>query len=432
LVATLKKKLTEDLANEAELKKKKALVGALKKLFEVIQKFDAALLEKNDPKAALQIAKDAKKDAELKPLETYVSAMNDVMEAYDDPAQFEQDIMIRLIGQKIELETISGIQKGKVIKVQDSAIALEMADAGFVAVKTIKIATLTEAQRKKLFPPYVPQTDAQRIALCYSRLVKGTQDYKGALALIELAPLFPLAAHCRQLANKARETQENAMAEAAAPVLWAEINTRASQAKFAEADVKTLRERVGRFDKEFGKTQFAATNKDKLDAVKAKIIKLTATNMVVNGDFESGTFDGWKKTGGTNSGKITTDFGHGKYSLIGHIQPDYNTTLTQALTLEPQAEYRVSCWIRHGRGSLDMAANSGLYIIEGEGDRRDEDTHRIRFAPKARVNEWVQVEMHFTPQVANCRVEVFMRQRSKADDHYIMYLDDVEVVRVLK
>ena len=244
--------------------------------------------------------------------------------------------------------------------------------------------------------------------------------------------LDELAAHCRQLANKARETQENAMAEAAAPVLWAEINTRASQAKFAEADVKTLRERVGRFDKEFGKTQFAATNKDKLDAVKAKIIKLTATNMVVNGDFESGTFDGWKKTGGTNSGKITTDFGHGKYSLIGHIQPDYNTTLTQALTLEPQAEYRVSCWIRHGRGSLDMAANSGLYIIEGEGDRRDEDTHRIRFAPKARVNEWVQVEMHFTPQVANCRVEVFMRQRSKADDHYIMYLDDVEVVRVLK
>jgi len=435
IVTELKKKLTDELANEADLKQKKGMLVAEKRLNEVMTKFDAALLEARDPKAAAEIAAEAKKDGALAPVEPMVRSMNEVTAAFDDASRFDQEALQKQIGQKVELEVGSSVQKGTISKVQDGNISLKIDFGGGASgEKKVKIADLTDAQRKKLFPPFVPQTDPQRLAVCYTKLAKGSQDFTGAVEQLLLSPDYPLTAHCRGLADKVRGDKEKILAEAAAPAFWGEIQTRASLSKLTDADAKTLNEKIAKFDKECGGTDFYATIKDKLDAVKAKIAKMTAQNLVINGDFEKGP-ESWErdKRGGTKTIEFTTDGGHGgKASVIYNVAPDYFGAISQSIAVEPRAEYRVSCWAKHVKGSLDFARNSGLYVHDGSEDRREGEGHDVNFRTATKMGEWVQLEFKFVAQNPSVKVELYMRQSAKGAGPYVMVVDDIEVTKISK
>jgi len=431
LVVALKKKLTEDLANVAELKQKKAALGATKRLGEVLEKFDQALLVSRDLSAAADVAAAAKKDATLAPAEKMVSAMGEVMSAFDEAARYDTDQASKLASQKAELELITGvIHKGIIAKVQDGTISLKIDFGGGASgEKKVKISDLTDSCRKKLFPPFTPKTEAQHVAHSYTCLAKGNVDFAGVVEHLAQAPDFALTPHCRELAEKIKLEKQKALAEAGAPAAWTDLQAR-STVKLTDADAKILKERLARFELEFGATQYAATIKDKLAALKLKLAKLAAPNLVLNGGFEKGALEGWIKAGGTLSGELTTEHSHlGKNAYYCNIQPDYNTTLSQTIAVEPQNEYRMSCWIKHLKGTLDMA-RGGLFVLEeGETDRREVEGHWAPLLLKAKLGEWVHVETRFTPQTANVKVELFLRQRSKADDRYHMIVDDIEIAR---
>jgi serine/threonine protein kinase len=437
IVVALKKKLTDDLANEADLKKKKNDLAALKRLIESLKKFDNALLETRDLKAAATIATEAKNDPVIFVVEAtgrVALSMTHVMAAYDEIAKIEQEALQKQIGQKVELETATGVMKGSVAKIQDGIITLRIDFGGGASgEKKVKVAELSEAQRKKLFPPFVPLTDPQRIAQCYTLLSKANFDFTGALEQLVLAPDFPLTPYVRNLANNIRAEKELAKAEAAAPAAWAEIYMKGNQANISEADGKVISERIAKFEAEFGKTQFAASVKDKLTAIKAKLSSAASPNLVLNGDFEKGTIDGWDMKGGTRVAEISSvQFHVGKHSVQCSVPPDYYVSLSQHITVEPEAEYKLSCWVKLLSGTLEMANRSGVYIIEGDSDRRDPEIPSIQVMTTARLGEWVRMETKYTAKSNSVKLDVFLRQRQKGTEKYVLLVDDIELSKISK
>ena len=428
IVATLKERLTGDLANEGTLKQKKADLLAIKRLGDVLQKFDTALLESRDLKAAAEIAAAAKKDEALTAVEPVVRAMGEVIAAYDEAARFDQDSLTKLIGQNVELETGSTVHSGKIARVQDGVISLEISMQGAVGLKKIKIADLSDAQYKKLLPAFSPKTDAQHVAQGYTRIAKGNQDYVGAVEHLALAPDFPLTAHCRALADKVRANKEKALAESGAPAAWADLQSHAGAGKATE-DPKGIAERLGKFENEFGATQYAATIKDKLDALKARLARASSPNLIVNGDFEKNTFDGWEKSGGSQNAEFSAQAHGGRSALQITLQRDYNVGLIQTVAVEPQSEYRLSCWIKHLKGSL-TDARGGVFLMDGAADRRRGEGHMLEILTKAKMGEWVQVETQFVAQNPSVRVELLLKQRSTAEDRFSVLVDDLELSRI--
>jgi len=400
----------------------------------LLQKFDIALLENNDLKSAGELAAEAKKDAALQPYATQIQALNDVIAAYDDVARFEADEIAKLAGQKIELETTNGKQKGTIGKVQDGLISLNIEIAGGgAAAKKVKITDIVETQRKKLTPPFKPATDAQRVAVSYTRLNKTNRDVPGAVELLNQSPNFPLTEHCQTLAAAVKSGKEKAQTEGAAPTAWAALQARCAAPKISEADAKALLDRFAQFDKEFGASDFVKTNADAIESSRTRVWRVLHPNIVVNGDFEKGSWEGWARSGGSQNSEISTETPRsGKHAMYINIQRDYNATLVQTLTVEPQAEYRVSCWIKYIKGPLDQG-RGGIFLIEGDGERKfDESRGWMPLLTKVKAGEWVKVEMSYVPQSPTIKLEFFLRQTSMATDKYYLLIDDIEFARISK
>ncbi|HYG77788.1 MAG TPA: protein kinase [Planctomycetota bacterium] len=421
IVASLKKKLNDELANEGELKKKKEAIAAVKQLAQSLQNFDKAVLETKDLKAALQIAQEAAKDPAItrnEQVDAVAKAMVEVAGAFDDKEKFEQAGLSELKGKNVELELSSGkVVKGKIAKVQDGVISLEIAMAGVVAVQPVKIADLTEAQRKKTLPSYSPQSDPQRVALAYMRIQN--KDAQGALENLVLCENYPLAAHCRQHVQRLQQEKEAALAEAAAPAAWGEIQLRSTPQKLTDADAKLLQEKIVKFETAFGKTQFAATIKDKLAAVKQKVNAAAAgTNLLKNGDFEQGT-ESWQVGEGAKIDAMDERPHGGNTALQFTILPDSRGILSQELTLEPGVQYKFSAWMR-----IIKSGDAGRAVLTYQEGRGRGDTTQQSLVARS---DWARTEMVFTPQRGNVQVEVYIRNRGATP--IVVAFDDLEVIK---
>ncbi len=394
----------------------------------LLKKFDKALLEIRDVKAAGEFVAEGKRSAALKSANV-VGAMAEVMAAFDEIARGEQDALAALAGQKVELETLNaGVLKGTVARALDGAIALKVDfGGGNVGERKVKVADLTEAQRKKLFPPVPPRNDAQRLAQTYTALAKG--DYKSAFPLLDDAAAFALTPHCRSVAERIRDEKTKSSAELAAPGAWQELAAQAGAPKVSDADAKILFEKLERYSRDYGATPFAVTNKEKIDAARARIERILSPNLLANGDFEKGSWDGWEKKGGSLNTEISSDQPHGgKHAVQFTVQRNYFGSLAQVVTLEPQTEYRISCWVKHVRGPIDEG-RGGVYVIEGNGERKEVEGRTLRLFEKCRIGEWVLAELKFTPTVPTVRIELWVRQTSKAVERYCIQVDDLELAR---
>jgi serine/threonine protein kinase len=429
-VTALKNKISEELAAGKNSPHAKFDPATAARLNEALQKFDQALLEARDPKIAAQVAGDAKKDPALKPAEAIVRAMNDVVGVFNEIARTELEKLKSMVGQKVEFETTSGVMKGAIARVQESGISFSIdIGAGAYAEKKIKLTDLTDSQRKKTFDPFVPQNDAQRVAQSYLLLAKGSQDFKSASVLLQASPDFALTPHVSELAGKMRDEKEKSMAEVAAPKLWTEIQSKGMNPQITDAEAKSVNELIDRFEKEFSATQFAATNKEKFEAVKGRVSRILLPNLLVNGDFEKGSWDGWEKQGGSLSAEMTSDDPHGgKHAVHFNIQRDYFASLTQFVTVEPKTEYRATMWVKHVKGPLDQG-RGGLFLMDGDAERKEVEGRFIPVFTQAKLGEWVKLELKFTPQTTRLRVELWTRQTSKAVERYSMHFDDIEVSR---
>jgi len=419
LLVSLKKRLTEDLANEGELKKKKEQMIADKSLVEVLVKFDQALLESKDLKAAQEVAAAAAKDETLASVEPITKALNDVAAAFNEKERFEQESLSGLKGRQVELELLTKTLKGKIARVQDGVISLEISFGGGVAVQPVKIADLTEAQRLKLLPPYSPQSDAQRIALAYMKL--RNKDGQGALEQLVLSEGYALTPHCRKKIGEIQQDKDAALAEAAAPAAWGEIQLRATPLKLTDADSRALQEKIVKFETSFSKTQFAATVKDKLAAVKQKVLAASVgENLIGNGDFERGV-DGWEALEGAKIDAFADKPHGGKGVAHMTIAPNSRGIVYFPLTLELEQSYKYMVWVRIIKpGNVTHAS---IQLFDGRARANEPQQELV-----TRGAEWVKTELTFTPQRAKVQMEVIMRNKGEAP--VIIAIDDVEVTKV--
>ncbi|HEY3324078.1 MAG TPA: protein kinase [Planctomycetota bacterium] len=434
IVEELKKRLTDELANEGELKKKKAAVAGLKKYADALQKFDDALLTARDIGAAQAIATAAKADEALTIVAPFVGAMCEIAAGIEAAAKYEQDAVAGLKGQNVELETTSGrTKKGTISKYQDGAITLEFevsGGGGKASVKeNVKLADLTDAARKKLMPPYTPNTPAQHVALAYTKLAKGTEDYAAALALLDGAKDFPLKGHAQDLANRIRKTKELAQAEAEAPGKWGEIQLRAAAPKLSESEAKILREKLAAFEQQCGATEYAKSIKEKLATLKTKLGQAAASgpNLVVNGGFETGTLEPWKMRDEETKFSFVAGYA-GQNSIRLQVGAGGRVNLGQSIKVDPDVPYKFSIATKLVSGTPLRALVRIMGVAGGEA-RGGEPTKFITMFPSGATPEFQRVEAVITPVRATIEIDLFVNNKESRMP-VICMLDDVEVARL--
>lgn len=81
-------------------------------------------------------------------------------------------------------------------------------------------------------------------------------------------------------------------------------------------------------------------------------VSATSDNLVKNGDFESGTTDGWKAYNGTAA---ATEAAHsGNYGVVTSGTGNWNSVLTQAVAVEPETTYIISLWAKNILGGVNI------------------------------------------------------------------------------
>ncbi|MGD0089197.1 MAG: protein kinase [Planctomycetota bacterium] len=387
LIETLKKRLQDELANEGELKHKKALRTAEIRLAELQQRFDLALLEAGSLQAAKQVAAEAARDPALAPLEAQARALGALCTAFDELARMSQEALAKLKGQKVELETKSRKISGLVEKIQDGVVHLRIVEAGMEAKPEVKISDLNDEQRKVFSGTVAPQTNAQRLAVAVAKLAKGKEDLRAAAALLPGAGDFPLVPHYGGLLERLQQKAAQAEAEAKAEAAWAELDFRSSMSKLSEAEAKTLLGKVARFEKEFSATQLAASVRDKLAAMKERARLAGGANVVKNGSFGSGVLEPWQTIGGEacRCEVVKSEANGGKFAAS--LRVSGRGGLEQAVVLDPGVAYKFSARVKPVKGN---AALCRLRVSLSDGDKRAE----IGVAALASMepDAWNQVE----------------------------------------
>ena len=94
---------------------------------------------------------------------------------------------------------------------------------------------------------------------------------------------------------------------------------------------------------------------------------LLARGMLVNGDFETGGFDGWNVTYAAQNSFLMVDNGSilppesgNYYALFGaQLLPGNADTISQTLSVKPGATYDVNFWVNDQHGGSDLVVTWG-------------------------------------------------------------------------
>ena len=395
--------------------------------------FDRALLEERDVKAAAEVARRAQGEAALASYADHLRAMKDVTSAARDVARHQEERLAALKGTEIKLESSRGPLKGTLTDVKNGKVSVSMSlGPGATAVKTVGLTDIPEEQREKLAGPFDPKTDAQRIYLFYVRLARGG-DVAGAEALLEKSAEYPLSPHCRSLAAAAKEKSANVVAEAAAPLAWDALRSRMRASGLKPAAMRSLLEELDAFEKEFGATAYVAKRRDELDVERTRLWRMLNPNMLANAGFEAGSFDGWRRSGGSREFLIHSNDAHtGEHALFVDMKPNYGSSVIQELDVEPNATYRMSCWVKPLNGPFDLA-RGGLFVLEGDlkhiHNPKDEP-YVLKLVPVTQTGAWRKLEKTYAPKTTPVRFELYLRQISTAAGRYQLLIDDVEFAKV--
>ena len=405
-VQELKARLETERANTDELKARKAALAAQKKLGELLGRFDAALLERKDESAAARVAREAKDSAELEPVRAQADAMSAILEAYEAERKRQGDALEALKGKPFTV----GKDQGTIERFENDQLYVRISlDGGRIAAtKTVKLADLTDEQRNALFPKAVV-TDAMRVGEAVRKLARGQEDLAGATELLEAADRFPLSKHYLELIDSRRA----AVLEAEARKAWDELVALTAQPAQKAEQAQAVYDKLVSFSQRYGKTACAAGHADELARMKKKLEDLTCPNLLVNGDFESGTLDGWRLAG-LQENPVSADVSTAARSGKGCLHFKSGGMATQTVTVVPGQRYRVSCWVK-----------SNVFVrLSVEGAGRVADNSRQASGPQ--VREWTEFSMIATPLQPSLQVRLLSWSKQPCD----AYFDDVQVSKV--
>ena len=272
-VVEMRRKLEAQLANAAELERKRAQLAATKKLNGYLAQFDEALFRDNRTKA--RAAADAASGDELLKGDyaAPAKAMAEVLGAFDQVGAS----LGRLVGQPFE---IAG-QKGKISKVEDGVLHVDISLPGGKgsATQKVKFADIPPEKRSKLPQVELPATPAGRVAGAITKLRPDAPDLVAARKLLAEAKEFPLTPHYLEII-RIREVGE---AEAAAEKAWPDLEAAAGKPCKTPEEGKALLATIGGYLQQHSKTDFVAAKKKLIEDWQAKAERTTIVNVATQG-----------------------------------------------------------------------------------------------------------------------------------------------------
>jgi len=272
-VVEMRRKLEAELANAAELERKRAQLAATKKLNGYLAQFDEALFRDDRTKA--RAAADAASGDELLKGDyaAPAKAMAEVLGAFDQVGAS----LGRLVGQPFE---IAG-QKGKISKVEDGVLHVDISLPGGKgsATQKVKFADIPPEKRNKLPQVELPATPAGRVAGAIIKLRPDAPDLVAARKLLAEANEFPLTPHYLEVI-RIREVGE---AEAAAEKAWPDLEAVAGKPCKTPEEGKALLATIGGYLQQHGKTDFVAARKKLIEDWQAKAERTTIVNVATQG-----------------------------------------------------------------------------------------------------------------------------------------------------
>ena len=221
---------------------------------------------KGDLKSARKIATDAKSDAALNELTAKTQGLSELCQALEKAEAARTATLEKLKdGQEHTFETTKGTLKGVVLRFSADEIVLELKQEGMAAARPFRISDLNEAERKRLAGDFKPQTAAEHLA----QAIRALAADDNAEAVAELAAARD---HALTPVYQARLDEKLlGAAEATAKSAWDAIEREASVGKFSDSKSRELSDKVAAFQKEYGKTRFAASIVDKLAALQERL-----------------------------------------------------------------------------------------------------------------------------------------------------------------
>ena len=140
----------------------------------------------------------------------------------------------------------------------------------------------------------------------------------------------------------------------------------------------------------------------------------TVTNLLVNGDFETGSTSGWSSYSGTS---VTTSVVHGgTYALTStNTASKYQTITKQTITVTPNTDYTLTYWYYYDGSNAQPSFYTYINVDSSTS------VASITTYPSA-AQTWAQVTLNFNSK-ENTSLIVYVKNRT-AEDGGTYYFDD--------
>ncbi|MFO7900327.1 MAG: SUMF1/EgtB/PvdO family nonheme iron enzyme, partial [Planctomycetota bacterium] len=267
-VASLRERLRKQI-EESQPDEQEALARARKKFEVLLESVDAAL-EKDDVAGAVRLVKAARADEALRPVDELVGALAEAVDALPDVVAGQRrgavERLSKLTGSFVGLRTADGKVSGTLRSVDDRTIVVATTAADGQKKAEVPVASLGYETLARFGGREPPDTPVRAMAVAIRALAH--RDAGAAGPALKVAEGHPLHAYYHRKFEMVRLGR----AEVAAREAWEAIETDAQKEPIPVGEMRPLRARLERFEKEYGETAFARSVAGEVRELKRRLI----------------------------------------------------------------------------------------------------------------------------------------------------------------
>lgn len=260
-----------------------------------------ALVAKGDLAGAKAMALEASRDPRLAASKAVLTAAADLAESLLERVSVMRRRMEAQVGSEVRVRTASGQRKGELAEVSEAGLTLLVKaiinrEVKGVTRVSVAWADLTPREQDRLADGW----EADDVALAALAFARG--DGKAGEDALAAAGNHPLAPHYRARVERKRAAAADRAAEAA----WEAIERKA-RPPLAAKPAGVLLEEIAEFEKAHGATRFAASARERIEAVKsaARGTLGPAAGLVAHWRFDEGRGQVARDSAGANHATMT-------------------------------------------------------------------------------------------------------------------------------
>ncbi|MFW6157985.1 MAG: protein kinase domain-containing protein [Planctomycetota bacterium] len=267
-VASLRERLRKQI-EAAQPDPGVALARARKEFEALLGSVDAALA-KDDVAGAVRLVKAARADEAMGPVDELVGALAESVDALPDVVAGQRRAAVerlsKLTGSFVGLRTAGGKVSGALRSVDEKTIVVLTTTADGQKKVEVPVASLGYETLARFGGGELPDTPVGAMAVAIRALAH--RDAAAAGPALKAAEGHPLHAYYHRKFEMVRLGR----VEVAAREAWEAIETGAEKEPIPVDEMRPLRERVERFEKEYGETTFAKSVADEVRELKRRLV----------------------------------------------------------------------------------------------------------------------------------------------------------------